>query len=1140
MHSSIKRIVTGIIVTLGAAMALALIPLLLVVAVPGLGRFVLGQALVRGGRLAHLDVRFERIEGDILRNVSVVGLTVKSGPDSLKVRKVTLTYDPVTSVVKQAFSISAARLVEPKVYVSTSRPKAPAPETRTRPRYPDMRVGQLRVLGGAVFLDTAKRFDSLDLTLGLVSTEPQIALQVIAAKASLVRESIAVRNLSAYARLTPDSLIVTQFMVLTRASRLQAGMKLAFEPSGIAAELQDVSIDLPEWNRFLPPGVGPIPGRVRVSGKAGVDKSALSGWMDYRAEGLAWSSVEIPPVAGRAELKDSILTVSLAGSNPELGGASIAGRLDLRRLDYSGRVELYNVSVRKFDLALPDFRLTAGADIAGRALDSVSAAISATIPDLGIDSLSATGTYITARQEARLEALRLRGPVGTFGASGTLVRDRVDAELVMAGMDLGVLRRFTPIQLNGRASGAMGVTGTIDTVNISGALDVESLNVASVDVRRGHADVALAFGRELGGIVAIRADSIRVGSVLVHSAQIAWRERVFELDLLRPGAHVHSTGEARVFRDGVRASLATLRVEAGQETVQVADPLQMAMHGESLLVHVEQNGLAGSDLRLDLFVLSGKLALADMELKGLDLARVRQFFHMDVEASGTVGLTLTGSDTLEIGLGIDGLAVPVADLNLARVDGRLRVSPDMAFIDHLWLVNAESGVAPETSVVSGSIGFSTDSAFTMRDADIKARLRNPGPWVVAYLKPILELQRGAVFGEITLKGDPLVPRLDGRVRISRATLAVPIIGATFDRVNAELVFNKNRVNIEKLSGRSGQGTTIVSGFVDLGKMWQVDSLRFGGQFTGTTINPQPELYAVLDGNLELSWAMGKPFSLAGTADVQEALVAYGFGQSSGPAPAGPDTTFVFDIHVRGDRDIWLRNQMADIELAGDLYVRKTRDEMFLSGELASRQGTIYYLDHTLRVTNGTIRFENINTINPDLDITAELPIRPGTNGAELPDKVVLSMTGTLEKPTFGFRSEPAGWSEIDIASYLNLNVTPNQLSALEQKDAVNKLLSERLLGYFQTQVSKRARGFVNLDYLQFESGLLGSGDAKVTVGKYIGRNLYVSYTQPFSGSFVPLFRVEYYINRRNQIVAESKEQSQQNLYSLRYLFKLRY
>jgi autotransporter translocation and assembly factor TamB len=59
----------------------------------------------------------------------------------------------------------------------------------------------------------------------------------------------------------------------------------------------------------------------------------------------------------------------------------------------------------------------------------------------------------------------------------------------------------------------------------------------------------------------------------------------------------------------------------------------------------------------------------------------------------------------------------------------------------------------------------------------------------------------------------------------------------------------------------------------------------------------------------------------------------------------------------------------------------------------------------------------------------------------------------------------------------------------------------------------------------------------VTVGKYIGRNLYVSYTQSFTGDLQPVFRVEYFLNRKNELVGERTDDGR---YALRYRFRLRY
>jgi len=404
------------------------------------------------------------------------------------------------------------------------------------------------------------------------------------------------------------------------------------------------------------------------------------------------------------------------------------------------------------------------------------------------------------------------------------------------------------------------------------------------------------------------------------------------------------------------------------------------------------------------------------------------------------------------------------------------------------------------------------------------------------------VRQGTIYGLIDMTGGVTEPSLSGRVRISRATLVVPAINTAAERVNAEIVLVRNELRFEKFSGRSAKGQIIGNGFVNLGRNWQVDTLHFGIGFSGMTINPQPEIFAVAGGSLSMDMAMGRPFSLAGTVDVSEALLAIGFGQSAGSptASGGTDTAFVYDLRVRGDRNIWLRNSLVDIEASVDLSLRKTLTEEVYAGQLTTVQGNVYYLDHTLRVTTGEIRFPNINKLNPELNIVAELPVvrteAGGGGSQETNEKIILSVTGTLEQPQLRFSSDPPGWDAAEIVSYLNFNVTPGEIRSLDQKTAVSKLLSQRLLGYFQTQVAKRARGFVSLDYLQVETGLAGGSGNRVTVGKYVGRKFYVSYTQNLA-SIYPAARIEYYLDKRNEIVAAREEQGS---VSLRYRLKLRY
>ncbi len=1139
MRSNLWRVIFGILIALVAPIVVVLILAVLTLSVPPVGRFALSQALVRVAPRVGVDVRFGRVEGNIMRSITLNDLTVRLGNDSMQVKRLSLTYDPVASIVHRSFSASEANAVEPTLFLSSKRPGS-GRRGASRTQYPPIRVGRFHLAGGSVYIDTAERLDSVDLTLNLTSEPSQLLAQVFDVRARLHRERVSLTNLRGNARLTPDSLIVTDLVAMTSRSSLRAGLKMAFQPNALVARLESLSIGLPELTSAVSVGQRtPFPGRLWLKGTAALEENRASGSVQFGAEGLAWRTIELPTISGKLALKDSVVQVTMAGADSGLGSADVTGWLDLRGFDFSGSAQLVGIRMRRLNSGLPDVRVDADLEVSGLRLDSIAATVNARIPDLEIDTLKVAGSYRKAGGRVAIEQLELSGPVGVVSGHGTWQGSRLQAEVKADSLDMGLLAKLYPLPMQGRVTGSLSLAGTAETLDVVSELSVTNLGVAGVSAAKTHIGLAAAMGRELSGQARVGVARASYGGFSVDSVQLTWQERQFVLGVWQPGVHVAAEGAARLARDSIGIDVATLRIGAGAQALAFNDALDLHLRRESLDVRLVAVGLAGGDVNVSLASAVGRPPRIEMAVSRVDLAKLKVLLGLGFDMSGTVSLGVTGSDTFSFSLEAEQLKIPDADVELSKVEGKARVSRTRVDFDHLSLIHLDSSAVPETSIVTGSLEYKTAGGFELGVADLRVRLRDPGVWVLTYLKPIIEVRKGIVFGDLALKGSLIRPVLEGRARVSQARLGVPIIGATFDRVNAELAFDRNRINIEKLTGRSNQGNALVTGFVDIGQRWQVDSLRFHADFTGTTINPQPEIYGVIGGSLNLDWAMGKPLSLSGTVDVEEAIVALDFGRSVGNGV--PDTGLVYDVRVRGDRNIWLRNQLMDMEFAADLTVRKTTRDVLYSGELTSRQGSIYYLDHTLRVDSGSVRFDNISNLDPEFYVTAQMPIRATSSQASAPDTITVTLTGTLAKPNLAFSAGPLGWDENEIISYLTLNVVPGENPAMIDQDAVTKELPSRLLSYFETMAAKRARGFVNLDYLALETGgLLDSAkQARVTVGKYIGRNLYVSYTQNLKGQMIPSFRVEYYINRKNEIIAEGTADEVYR-YGIRYQFRLRY
>jgi autotransporter translocation and assembly factor TamB len=192
----------------------------------------------------------------------------------------------------------------------------------------------------------------------------------------------------------------------------------------------------------------------------------------------------------------------------------------------------------------------------------------------------------------------------------------------------------------------------------------------------------------------------------------------------------------------------------------------------------------------------------------------------------------------------------------------------------------------------------------------------------------------------------------------------------------------------------------------------------------------------------------------------------------------------------------------------------------------------------LKVTEGQITFIPEEVIDPQLDFTAELNTHERSRKAENQEIVItLRASGTLSEPIFEFFSDPPDYSEQDILTYLNLNISWADIESIKQGQYVGEVLPKSLLAWLESDVSRRIRKYTGMDVIQIEAPFFEAGQkTKLTVGKYISRNLFITYTYDFT-TFSNQFNVEYFINDKNEIMVKREEAGD---YSLEYQYRIRF
>lgn len=1150
-----------------------------------IGWLVLRQVVVALARNSKAKITYARTSGDVYTNPRFHDVLITAGTDSITATLVTVRWQ-LLPLVRGRLVLSEVRIVDPIVKISGA---GAAHGERTAVRsFPNLEIGRLEVVDGMLCLrwdgDSGRfpsvRLESLDMSLALRSQRDEMSISLFDLSTRLgflsgdsFAKIIAVFGVSGEFLVTADSISAARFCLQTGASYVRGAARIQRRPLGFGFEVEQLSVSLAEVSRLGKlfwggPERGYPAGRFCATGTCHVDSFSTLANMDYTADSLEVVGVRLPRLSGSLGLLDSLVQLQVSGADAALGALKAGLSFDMRSHRIGGVVAVEGLAVQRFEPKWADFRMDvllelsgvlgslAGDTVAstdGGATDSLAVSVAGKVVGLGVDTLSADFTYKDGVAEFR--RLRVLGDVGRLEFSGTVRRDQLVAEFRLERFDLGLLGRFADSigwrqeagALAGRVSGTLAVVGRADSWSFAGLLFGDSVRMGSVMAGRCVADIVLTAGDGFAGRVALGAEDAHVGETDITSAQFVWTGPEFDLRIERAGIRLQAAGVLDLGRQGFICEVDRAELVSESDTLSTR-PFTVSVRGDTLELDSFRVSIADGSIELSGWscIVAGGGSYFMARGHRLNLRKLQKLLEIPVELWGTVDFTLRGHDTLSFSLAASDFELPAVELRLKRLELDGVLAQKSVWLRSLWFVHQL-----DTSYVAGDIrlatAFDTKQAFgrtgvqgvTVSGFDLKIDLADPGIWVFSFLRGIVDLRSGLVYGTLRATGNNERLELAGRARVVEATLQVPAVNALVERVNAELTFVDNRVVLDKLTGEAGSGTVVCSGTAHISQMLTADSVGYSLRCENVSINPFPNVYALGSAEVMIGWGTGGAVELTGDIRIDDAVVAVGFGSSAVESSSPGDDSLVYDLRIRADRGVWLRNREADIELGMDLQLRRTMREQIYTGRLWSRQGNLYYLDHTLRVTHGEINFSNISQLDPDILIVAELPVRRSRHlqPNSYPERIILTVSGTLQQPSFALASSPAVWDETQIASYLSLSVPADELGVMGQKEAVTRMLSGRLLDYFQTQVTKKLRDFVALDYLELESGLGTGGAARVTVGKYVGRNIYLSYTQSIASEMQPAFSLEYYLNQRNELLAE---RSADGSYSVLWRLKLKY
>jgi translocation and assembly module TamB len=267
-----------------------------------------------------------------------------------------------------------------------------------------------------------------------------------------------------------------------------------------------------------------------------------------------------------------------------------------------------------------------------------------------------------------------------------------------------------------------------------------------------------------------------------------------------------------------------------------------------------------------------------------------------------------------------------------------------------------------------------------------------------------------------------------------------------------------------------------------------------------------DFYARLDGDLSVTAAeidAGATVPrIFGDLTVEEGEYYFSpdAGGDGGFIPPTDRPAWIMDVEVEIPNDFWIKGDVVQAELQGDLSVRRGREGLSVLGTLTTLRGKFSVYHNSMRISKGEFRFIDVKSFrNAYIDLEASSTV--------LDERVDLRATGYLDKLDISATSE-SGWSEQQIFEALLL-----RRGVASDDQAGNKFFSDAFLQSWGTALVNRFGDNVarELHLDQFGVEVAGGEEIDpiastwVTFGKYVSSSVYVQYSQSLGSLYGDLY-----------------------------------
>jgi len=1105
-----------------------------------------------------IDLAVKEVSGSLLTGITLssIDLTPEGQEKSiLSAKTLSIRYSPIRLATKR--QLSTFSLDGPKLYLEKrngtwnysalfAREK-PALEETTHVEQSRLglvlpfSVRHISVQDGAVYITGEKDFSLSKANLfGSVLTDTSGTVIRLHNGRFAINDRLKVVQLSGVATLQESGLSFDNLQLRTGDSRIAVTGKTDSSATAITLHKSDLNIE--EFADAFLPELG-LRGSVFISGAYNASGDAMNAQARVFVSGAEFKgkdfgsldlSVNANQDGYRFELNKWQLGEGLATGLIKIETSSQTpvfafecrmdsleiGRLLDREIELTGDLKLNGTGTSLKDAAaVGRLRLSRGS-----------------VEGVDLENLASDFSYSSG--VVTLDTFDLAVGSGRIVSSGTLTRKVIELDSKVDNIDIA---RFSSLlgteKLKGILSAYMWVSGPIDDPSLSGTAWISKAEFGTMrfDHLGTNVNVQDAL-KEPKGFATVNFAGIALGGPRLEQGaiELTAQENLLEYELWATAEEgsLDIAGSALLKDDGVEAEVEELFLTLRGQVIESTTPVSASYSDTGIAISSASIRLFGTEVHLAGLTITDEYAQLELAADSLNLKDLNSALGSKVEANGFLTFDFKASGPLDapnmdLLLDLRSASAGPASLDSALIS--LSYAENLLRAERFFVYRNEnrstlSGYFPVNLALKNEAPRIPDSPISL-DADFN----DVGVWIFLPLKDMLGVSEGRIDADIKVRGTPRNPDVTGTMDVSSPeVLFRPTLTPARDVVG-KLKLEGGRLDLVSISGKTGGGEVTVNGYLTFEGLSYQD-YRVNVKARNAEVKGFRDLSAVV--NADMLVKRGKErLNVEGDIEAIECLLTVPFRTKSEVPLAAAKHDVSYDLAIHADRNVWLKNRDADIEMGTDVRVRWKPGSMVLSGVMDVVGGTIEYLEFTqpFEVKKGEFRFSNAPELNPSIDIEAEAMVDAVRGGEAVVDTIMLTVTGTMLEPEFHLSSGEL--SETDILLLLGLGMTG--ISLTEGGDRATNILLNRIIRQLEKSTP--------LHEIQIKTQLFGQeGDkksAKLRVGRYVRRDLFVSYSHDLFAGVKDEYKVEYFLYKGSSIVGSRDDEGR---FNLGLGFKMRY